>query len=125
MAAPTQDGDTPFAWATRHVPYVDWTLQRHKPSEQLLARDGFEAIPLWSEQDCGAQEVEPVWRPIESAPKDGTHILGYEPYETRGYYIDAVHFWAEKWTIEWMQGYGHQPTGCPFPPHPQSKKSND
>jgi hypothetical protein len=60
------------------------------------------------------------WQPIETAPRDGTYVLGYGPHETRGFYIDAIHHYQELgWTVKWMSGYGEPTHWMPLPEPPQ------
>lgn len=58
------------------------------------------------------------WEPIETAPKDGTYVLGYGAHKTRGYYIDAIHYYSQRWTIEWMDDYGTPTHWRPLPAPP-------
>ncbi len=62
------------------------------------------------------------WRPIATAPTDGTIVLGYGPHQMRGHYIDAVHCWnalgRPVWTITYMDGYGAPTHWMPLPPAP-------
>lgn len=58
------------------------------------------------------------WQPIKTAPKDGTYVLGYGPHETRGYYVDAIHFYLGRFTIEWMSGFGSPTHWMPLPAPP-------
>lgn len=59
------------------------------------------------------------WQPIETAPKDGTYILGYGEHDHRGHYIDAIHWWHDRWTIEWMSGFQRPTHWMPLPAPPK------
>lgn len=65
------------------------------------------------------------WEPIETAPRDGTYVLGYGPHDGRGHYIDAIHFWQSRWTIEWMHGYGTPTHWMPLPAPPSERAKMD
>lgn len=65
------------------------------------------------------------WRPIETAPKDGTRILGCGPLHSlrdpdRTYYIEVVHYWPgqKHWPIKWMEGHSEPTHWMPLPPAP-------
>lgn len=61
-----------------------------------------------------------AWQDISTAPKDGTYVLGYGPHSSRGHYVDAIHFWRDRWTIEWMEGFGAPTHWQPLPPAPKA-----
>ena len=71
----------------------------------------------WSERDQTEKLV--TWRTIESAPRDGTRVLGYGPHKWRGCYIDEIHVFKGRWTIEWMDGYGAPTHWMPLPEPPR------
>jgi hypothetical protein len=58
------------------------------------------------------------WQPIESAPRDGTYVLGFGLHEQRGTYIDVIHYWSDRWTVVWMHGYGEPTHWMPLPDPP-------
>lgn len=58
------------------------------------------------------------WQPISSAPRDGSYVLGFGPHETRGSYMDAIHFYRDRWTITWMDGFGEPTHWRPLPAPP-------
>lgn len=46
------------------------------------------------------------WRPIETAPRDGTEIQVSGPHVTKRFYVETSAFYRDRWLIEWMEGYG-------------------
>lgn len=75
-----------------------------------------------------AVRVAQGWRPIETAPKDGTQILAWAPDFYPGFY--GVAEWAEKqdWRPEtvagWFWNYATRPTHwMPLPTPPQADQA--
>lgn len=59
--------------------------------------------------------VDEQWLPIETAPKDGTRIIGVSAgCEPRCYYFNQTH---KQWVIDYADGPGWQPTH--YKPMPQ------
>ena len=65
-----------------------------------------------------AMQPAPQWQGIESAPRDGTFVLGFGPHNTRGSYREVIHWWGDRWTITWMEGYGEPTHWMPLPTPP-------
>jgi hypothetical protein len=60
------------------------------------------------------------WKTIDSAPKDGTRVLGYGPSSTGDYYIQTVYYWKDDWPIRWMHGYSRPTHWQPLPEPPKA-----
>ena len=65
-----------------------------------------------------AMQPAPQWYGIETAPRDGTFVLGFGPHNTRGSYREVIHWWGDRWTITWMEGYGEPTHWMPLPTPP-------
>lgn len=94
---------------------------------------------------CGALPCDQVteldqWQPIETAPKDGTHILilGNSKSADTDYYIEVGYFWEFQnlceWNIEIMDNNGKALMWLPLPElpimkspdvHPEKGQSDD
>ena len=48
-------------------------------------------------RDCLQQALDMRWRPIESAPKDGTKVLVYRPIFVDRYITEIGIDWWDKW----------------------------
>ena len=86
----------------------------------LSAGNEADAIAAWNRR-AGLTIVAEGdgWLPIETAPRDGTRVLGFGPHDSRGHYINAVIFYRDMWTITWMTGYGEPTHWRPLPPPPK------
>lgn len=86
--------------------------------------------PLTNDQ---LQDIN-IWQPIETAPKDGTKILGYDPdigVSTMSYFDDgSLVFYSKSWIIAlfdvcdecYPKPIGINPTHwMPLPPPPQQE----
>jgi hypothetical protein len=62
------------------------------------------------------------WQRIETAPRDGSYVLGFGPHKTRGTYIEVIHVYMDKWTIVWMEGYGEPTHWMPLPAAPTEEQ---
>lgn len=94
-------------------------------------RAGYDAWPAWKERAIIAwnTRVSP-WRPIEAAPKDGTQILAYGPYEEMGVVAwsgrqewryqadgsDAIESQGDTWTFYKIMGVPTHWMPLPEPP---------
>jgi hypothetical protein len=71
------------------------------------------------------------WRPIETAPKDGTRILVWREAVVPGAPYCDVTAWPKNWTGLWPTAYmhyadGHEPTHWqPLPPLPPQPKEGE
>ena len=77
------------------------------------------------------------WKPIETAPKDGTHILAYGkvvPDADDDEVITAVywdsscilcHYWALVAVFSWVEGDDFYPTHWMPLPNPPKEKTDD
>jgi hypothetical protein len=65
----------------------------------------------------------PVWREIESAPKDGTYLLLCEAYDD-GSWNMVVGRWDGGWWSK--EPFPHEPTHwMPLPPPPTQEQTDD
>lgn len=62
------------------------------------------------------------WHIIETAPTDGTSILGCGFKDDGSIYVQDVHFYEGKWTIVWMHGYQTPMFWMPLPEPPDTIK---
>ena len=62
-----------------------------------------------------------AWRPIETAPRDGTTVLIFGPHQFKCFYLESCEFWKNKlWPVVWMTGYGEPTHWMPLPPPPEA-----
>ncbi|VEB42922.1 Uncharacterised protein [Chromobacterium violaceum] len=66
------------------------------------------------------------WKPIETAPKDGTHVIAYRPTKY-GEHIESMYFDDDGWFFSFDGEYGEeQPTHwIPRPAAPKEGSSDD
>ena len=50
------------------------------------------------------------WRPIETAPKDGTEFMGYKPNGVGGEFIAACRWGVVRGAVRWDWPYTPDPT---------------
>ena len=95
-----------------------------REGEEYEAEEG--RFVFWAEVEAAIAEAEakavPVWMPIETAPKDGTRILGFEPIENG---IAIVHFahrdrWYPSDEAERYDGCFSPSHWMPLPPAPST-----
>jgi hypothetical protein len=127
---------------------TDTYKERATMAETIIATTELESLKLteWSDVEnygedfctafnagvsaCIAARPSPGWRPIESAPKDGTRILAWrpelgEPYIVR-WAVDEPFGDVETWTTD-SEGPGYSSEladvthWMPLPPSPESK----
>lgn len=90
-----------------------WAVADSELDIELRASEVDAALDAFA-QDRRADD----WQEIETAPRDGTYVLGYGPHETRGNYVESVHYYRGLWTIQWMEGYGSPTHWRPLPKGP-------
>ena len=93
------------------------TITHTKPIEDLLDKVAGRSYTLDGISDAVAAVHQ--WMPIETAPKDGTKILLFEPSETRNGECIFVGLWDERRNPEWYDSqwkcaeydaFNHEPT---------------
>ena len=67
------------------------------------------------------------WQPIETAPKDGTHVLGYGPMDDGTYWMEDLYWYEsmEAWPITFMHGHGEPTHWMPLPEPPESESRDE
>ena len=96
---------------------VAWLYTDRTNGRRMVSLD-MRSIPACAETPLYAHPPEPQWQGIESAPRDGTFVLGFGPHNTRGSYREVIHWWGDRWTITWMEGYGEPTHWMPLPTPP-------
>ena len=84
--------------------------------------------PTQGPTDAGltARVLFSEWQPIETAPKDGTHILVCGPHNNGSQYMDVCGWpknWTSKWPVAYMAYAAGEPTHwMPLPTPPTNPK---
>ncbi|RYG87653.1 MAG: hypothetical protein EON59_06790 [Alphaproteobacteria bacterium] len=99
LLPPEPAGGEPVAWRYRSIdPIGGWLMTQHRPTNEAITDrpNVFEVQPLFAHPQ--PEQTGGEWRPIESAPKDGTTVLIYDDGAV------TVAFFDEEWS-DWFYPY--------------------